>query len=66
MSKMTHVQNDPCPVLEELDMLFAITYDGSEVISNVSRQYPFQFIKHTVVIKYNIPSALVESQQPVQ
>ena len=47
-------------------MLFAISYDDSEVINNVSRQQPFQFIKQTVVIKYNIPSALVESQQPVQ
>ena len=42
-------------------MLFAISYDDSEVINNVSRQQPFQFIKQTVVIKYNIPSALVES-----
>ena len=25
-----------------------------------------KIIKHTVVIKYNVPSALVESQQPVQ
>ena len=44
-------------------MLFAISYDDSEVINNVSRQQPFQFIKQTVVIKYNIPSALVESQE---
>ena len=49
--------------LKELDMLFAISYDDSEVINNVSRQQPFQFIKQTVVIKYNIPSALVESQE---
>ena len=39
-------------------MLFAITYDGSEVINTVV----IKFMKHTVVIKYNIPSALVESQ----
>ena len=32
-------------------MLFAISYDDSEVINNVSRQQPFQFIKQTVVIK---------------
>ena len=44
-------------------MLFAISYDDSEVINNVSRQQPFQFIKQIVVIKYNIPSALVESQE---
>ena len=44
-------------------MLFAISYDDSEVINNVSRQQPFQFIKQTVVIKYNIPSTLVESQE---
>ena len=44
-------------------MLFAISDDDSEVINNVSRQQPFQFIKQTVVIKYNIPSALVESQE---
>ena len=44
-------------------MLFAISYDDSEVINNVSRQQPLQFIKQTVVIKYNIPSALVESQE---
>ena len=44
-------------------MLFAISCDDSEVINNVSRQQPFQFIKQTVVIKYNIPSALVESQE---
>ena len=44
-------------------MLFAISYNDSEVINNVSRQQPFQFIKQTVVIKYNIPSALVESQE---
>ena len=44
-------------------MLFAISYYDSEVINNVSRQQPFQFIKQTVVIKYNIPSALVESQE---
>ena len=44
-------------------MLFAISHDDSEVINNVSRQQPFQFIKQTVVIKYNIPSALVESQK---
>ena len=43
-------------------MLFAISYDDSEVINNVSHQQPFQFIKQIVVIKYNIPSALVESQ----
>ena len=49
--------------LKELDMLFAISYNDSEVINNVSRQQPFQFIKQTVVIKYNIPSALVESQE---
>ena len=49
--------------LKELDMLFAISYDDSEVINNVSCQQPFQFIKQTVVIKYNIPSALVESQE---
>ena len=49
--------------LKELDMLFAISYDDSEVINNVSRQQPFQCIKQTVVIKYNIPSALVESQE---
>ena len=49
--------------LKELDMLFAISYNESEVINNVSRQQPFQFIKQTVVIKYNIPSALVESQE---
>ena len=35
-------------------MLFAISYDDSEVINNVSHQQPFQFIKQTVVIKYNI------------
>ena len=46
-------------------MLFAISYDDLEVINNVSRQQPFQFIKQTVVIKYNIPSALVESQELV-
>ena len=44
-------------------MLFAISYEDLEVINNVSRQQPFQFIKQTVVIKYNIPSALVESQE---
>ena len=44
-------------------MLFAISYDDSEEINNVSRQQPFQFIKQTVVIKYNIPSALVESHE---
>ena len=44
-------------------MLFAISYNDSEVINNFSRQQPFQFIKQTVVIKYNIPSALVESQE---
>ena len=44
-------------------MLFAISYDDSEVINNVSCQQPFQFIKQTVVIKYDIPSALVESQE---
>ena len=44
-------------------MLFAISYNDSEVINNVSRQQLFQFIKQTVVIKYNIPSALVESQE---
>ena len=44
-------------------MLFAISYNDSEVINNVSRQQPFQFIKQTVVIKYNIPSALIESQE---
>ena len=44
-------------------MLFAISHDDSEVINNVSRQQPFQFIKQSVVIKYNIPSALVESQK---
>ena len=44
-------------------MLFAISYDDSEVINNVSRQQPFQFIKQPVVIKYNIPSALVKSQE---
>ena len=44
-------------------MLFAISYDDSEVINNVSHQQPFQFIKQTVMIKYNIPSALVESQE---
>ena len=44
-------------------MLFAFSYNDSEVINNVSRQQPFQFIKQTVVIKYNIPSALVESQE---
>ena len=44
-------------------MLFAISYNDSEVINNVSRQQPFQFIKQPVVIKYNIPSALVESQE---
>ena len=43
--------------------MFAISYDDSEVINNVSRQQPFQFIKQIVVIKYNIPSALVESQE---
>ena len=31
-------------------MLFAISYDDSEVINNVSRQQPFQFIKQIVVI----------------
>ena len=46
-------------------MLFAISYDDLEVINNVSRQQPFQFIKQTVVIKYNIPYALVESQELV-
>ena len=49
--------------LKELYMLFAISYDDSEIINNVSRQQPFPFIKQTVVIKYNIPSALVESQE---
>ena len=44
-------------------MLFAIAYDDTDVINNVSRQQPFQFIKQTVVIKYDIPSALVESQE---
>ena len=44
-------------------MLFAITYDGSEVINNVIKHtVVIKFMKHTVVIKYNIPSALVESQ----
>ena len=44
-------------------MLFVISYDDSEVINNVSHQQPFQLIKQTVVIKYNIPSALLESQE---
>ena len=44
-------------------MLLSLSYDDSEVINNVSRQQPFQFIKQTVVIKFNIPSALVESQE---
>ena len=44
-------------------MLLSLSYDDSEVINNVSRQQPFQFIKQTVVIKYNIPSELVESQE---
>ena len=47
-------------------MLFAISYDDSEVINNVSRQQPFQLIKQIVVIKYNIPSALVESQESLR
>ena len=44
-------------------MLFAISYDNLEVINNVSRQQPFQFIKQTVVIKQTV--ALVESQELV-
>ena len=39
--------------------------DGSELINHVSHQKPFQYTKHTIVIKFNIPSALVESQHPV-
>ena len=44
-------------------MLFAISYNDLEVINNFGRQQPFQFIKQTVVIKFNIPSVLVESQE---
>ena len=39
--------------------------DGSELINHVSHQKPFQYTKRTIVIKFNIPSALVESQHPV-
>ena len=31
-------------------MLFAISYDDSEVINNVNRQQPFQFIKQAVAL----------------
>ena len=44
-------------------MLFAISYNDLEVINNFGRQQPFQFIKQTIVIKFNIPSVLVESQE---
>ena len=41
-------------------MLFAISYDDSEVINNVSRQQPFQFMKQTVahihIIKNFLPN----------